>query len=56
MKRRVFVASSLAALAGCAKVTNGLNEWKPAHSEPLVQIGATPASETSVSLQQVSGD
>ena len=29
MKRRLFVASSVAAaLAGCAKVTNGLNEWQ----------------------------
>jgi len=32
VKRSLFVATSMAAaLAGCAKVTNGLNEWKPAH-------------------------
>jgi DMSO/TMAO reductase YedYZ molybdopterin-dependent catalytic subunit len=30
VKRRLFVASSMAtALAGCAKVTNGLNDWQP---------------------------
>ena len=32
-----------------------LNEWKPAHAAPLVQI-AEPASETKSTLQQVSGD
>jgi len=33
VKRRLFVASSLAAaLAGCDRVTNGLNEWQPAHN------------------------
>ncbi len=31
MKRGLFVASSIAALAGCARVTNGLNDWRPAH-------------------------
>jgi DMSO/TMAO reductase YedYZ molybdopterin-dependent catalytic subunit len=30
MKRGLFVASSIALLSGCAKVTNGLNEWHPA--------------------------
>ena len=33
-----------------------LNEWKPAHAAPLVQIAATPASETSAELQEISGD
>jgi hypothetical protein len=32
-----------------------LNEWKPAHSAPLVQIAA-PATETSGALQEISGD
>ncbi len=33
MKRGLFVATSMAAaLSGCAKVTNGLNEWQPAKS------------------------
>ena len=33
-----------------------LNEWKPAHAAPLVQIAATPATATSAELQGVSGD
>jgi hypothetical protein len=37
-----------------------LNEWKPAHAAPLVQIAAgagnTPANEASAELQGVSGD
>jgi hypothetical protein len=32
-----------------------LNEWKPAHPAPLVQI-ASPAGDTSVALQEISGD
>jgi hypothetical protein len=32
-----------------------LNEWKPASHAPLVQIAA-PASQSSDSLQEVSGD
>ena len=32
-----------------------LNEWKPAHSAPLVQI-AEPAGETKAALQEISGD
>jgi DMSO/TMAO reductase YedYZ molybdopterin-dependent catalytic subunit len=32
MKRRLFVASSVAAaLAGCAKATNAINDWQPIH-------------------------
>lgn len=32
MKRRLFVASSMAAaLAGCAKATNAINDWQPLH-------------------------
>jgi hypothetical protein len=35
-----------------------LNEWKPAHTAPLVQIadGVGAANETSSELQGVSGD
>jgi hypothetical protein len=32
-----------------------LNEWKPVHAAPLVQIAETPANETSA-LQEISGD
>ena len=32
-----------------------LNEWKPAHAAPLVQIAETPANETSA-LEEISGD
>jgi hypothetical protein len=32
-----------------------LNEWKPAHPAPLVQIAA-PAADTSAALQEISGD
>ena len=40
MKRKVFVASSIAAaLAGCAKITNGLNEWQPA--QPILNSAET---------------
>ena len=40
MKRRVFVASSMAAaLAGCAKVTNGLNDWQAIH--PVLETANT---------------
>ena len=31
-----------------------MNEWKPAHSNPLVQISATQAQSST--LQEVSGD
>jgi hopanoid biosynthesis associated radical SAM protein HpnH len=30
-----------------------LNEWKPAHAAPLVQIAATNANETSAELQEI---
>jgi hypothetical protein len=33
-----------------------LNEWKPAHSVPLVQIAAEPVGEKSAALQEISGD
>ena len=33
-----------------------LNEWKPAHAAPLVQIADKPATETSAALQEISGD
>jgi hypothetical protein len=33
-----------------------LNEWKPAHPAPLVQIAATPVGESSRALQEISGD
>jgi hypothetical protein len=36
-----------------------LNEWKPAHAAPLVQIAAgagSAAGETSAALQEISGD
>jgi hypothetical protein len=32
-----------------------LNEWKPAHAAPLVQIAA-PVEEASSTLQEISGD
>jgi hypothetical protein len=32
-----------------------LNEWKPAHAAPLVQIAETPLSEAT-KMQEVSGD
>jgi hypothetical protein len=32
-----------------------LNEWKPAHAAPLVQIAA-PVGESSRALQEISGD
>jgi hypothetical protein len=33
-----------------------LNEWKPAHAEPLVQIADKPATQTRAALQEISGD
>jgi len=33
-----------------------LNEWKPAHSGPLVQIAAPGTAAKSAELQGVSGD
>jgi hopanoid biosynthesis associated radical SAM protein HpnH len=33
-----------------------LNEWKPAHAGPLVQIGAPSTAAKSAELQEVSGD
>jgi hypothetical protein len=33
-----------------------LNEWKPAHASPLVQIATPGAASKSAELQEVSGD
>jgi hypothetical protein len=33
-----------------------LNEWKPAHQAPLVQIAEPSTSQTSAALQEISGD
>jgi hypothetical protein len=33
-----------------------LNEWKPAHAAPLVQIAEPSASQPSAALQEISGD
>jgi hypothetical protein len=33
-----------------------LNEWKPAHAGPLVQIAGGQVAESSAALQEVSGD
>ena len=33
-----------------------LNEWKPAHPAPLVQIAVACGREPSAALQEISGD
>jgi hypothetical protein len=33
-----------------------LNEWKPAHAAPLVQIAETSVGATSQAMQEISGD
>jgi hypothetical protein len=34
-----------------------LNEWKPAHAAPLVQIADTPvAVQTGAAMEEISGD
>jgi hypothetical protein len=33
-----------------------LNEWKPSHQGPLVQIGTVASTHSTTELQEVSGD